>query len=199
MVLQLLYGMIVNARLSILNTIADISENEACREEVGLIAASYFHKEPPPWEEYLKDDFIHACVMETGRLRVNFAGLAKFSETEGTPFGDYHIQKKDILSNCSILPQIYGNGDHGNENYDPWRMMGSKNWGPSDVSGWGAGMHACPGKRFSIIEIKLCVAYFLAGFKVDMNKSRISNRDMMGASGMFNTTWFDAFLIPVDA
>lgn len=197
LVLQLLYGVLVNARLSLLNTILDISENEKCSHEVGAIATVCLSKESPSWEEYLGNDFIQGCLMESARLRVNFVGLGKSSVPQkSTQFGQYHIPEGDILSNCSLLAQVYEEGNHGDEDYDPWRMTKSKEWGRSDISAWGAGMHACPGKRFSVIEIKICVAYLFASFEVDMKRSKVSKRDAMGASGMFNDVQFDAWLIP---
>lgn len=112
--------------------------------------------------------YLDACVMESARMNTYIFPLVR-QGVDTDAFGGYYIGDADCVALCEPLMMLYDSPTFKEPlNYRPERFIGNQAEPktPKNVMTWGAGMHLCPGKRFSVYEIKTAMALITNTFEI---------------------------------
>ncbi len=114
------------------------------------------------YRSIFSDKMIDSCAMESARMNSHIFALNRMPMTGINTLGDYFVGDVDccVLSE-PILMQFEASHDKFKdpENYNPDRFInGDEQTDSRSVMTWGSGVHLCPGKLFSLYEIKVGMA-----------------------------------------
>lgn len=105
--------------------------------------------------------FLDACVTESARMNTHVFPISRKPMNKLMSIGDYYLYNIDSVHLCEPIMMLYeGSPNNFPLQYNPDRFLGdnAESKSPNDIMTWGAGVHLCPGKQFSIYEIKAAVA-----------------------------------------
>lgn len=178
MLLILLYASAENTAHALTNTLIELSKDEDIWMKVGEECDKYINKDDD-LELVFKSPLIDACVMEAMRLNSHIFAIARRPMSLKT-LGDYYIGDYDNIAICTSMlmcgtcaNDLY----HEPQNYDPRRFLEPRFEKKTSeyILNWSAYVHQCPGKYFSIYEIKTALAYFIINFR-RFDSSSINNK-----------------------
>jgi len=121
------------------------------------------------WESDMP--LLDQAIRETLRLvMAHMTGLRK-NELRDISFGDVTIPRNSFLAyafaDAHLDPKIYTEPlEFDPDRFSPSRAEEKK--APHAYLAWGSGRHPCPGSRIAKLELRIIVAYFLAGFQFEL-------------------------------
>ncbi|OXA54040.1 putative lanosterol 14-alpha demethylase [Folsomia candida] len=186
-VVCLLYVSSENTALGLTNTVTDLACNttywEKCKREAGL----YLGGDSTDIKGLFASPLINACVMESARLNSHIFALNRKPLDKLASIGGYHVGHAETIAMCEPMLMVHASAQEIFSNpkiYNPDRFLGpaKESMAPLSVMTWGAGVHLCPGKMFSIYEIKMALGLILLNFEFELEKGSISKIDYFSPS-----------------
>jgi len=166
-VILLLFAGSINTSTLIQHVIIDLANNPSVYEELRSEVSECIARDD--MDGIQKSVLLNACLMESSRLNANLIGFTRKCR-ENITLGNYEVGKGDVVSVCT--PMMMEDASIFKEplNYNPHRFIGenSEQFTSTKVLNWGAGTHLCPGKQFSIFEIKILIAYLVDSFRFEI-------------------------------
>lgn len=185
-VVCLLYVSSENTALGLTNSIVELACSPIYWEKCKAEAASFLRV--GDIKGLFASQLLNACVMETARLNSHIFALNRKPLDKGiASIGNYFVGDADSIALCEPLLMVHGTADEVFSNpktYNPSRFL-TQNKEPltsHTVMTWGAGVHQCPGKIFSIYEIKMALALILTNFEFVLEDGAISKIDYFSPS-----------------
>lgn len=124
-------------------------------------------------DSILKNETLHACAMEGGRVNANISILTRMTKPDSY-VGPYYLGNVDMVT---IPGALCFEGEAGKfsfkdaRKYNPERFLNGNESEPLNPRAfwlWGVGTHSCPGRNISIAICKLFMVHIIHNFDVSL-------------------------------